>query len=180
MPIHSSGNSATGCEMTPPLQPSHGHDQLEARILDFVAEELVVDRKKLKLSSAIVQDLRVDGDDAMDFFEAFQKEFTVDLQPLWASWNRYFHPERHRRNWQVVVVFLASLALGMIIHSFVGVLPWWTWTLAFLGVSMFKIVPLVAGPDLPAIRLQDLLNAARVGRWVKWVQGDEEIGRALE
>ena len=78
------------------------------------------------------------------------------------------------------MVFLASLALGGIIHGLIGLLPWWTWALAFLAVSMFKIVPMFAGPDHPAITVQDLVDAARAGRWVKVVQGDEEIGRALE
>ena len=168
MPIHSSESSSTGwTQMTPPLPPSPGHGHLEARILDFVAEELVVNRKKLKLSSAIVQDLRVDGDDAMEFFEAFQKEFRVDLQPLWVSWNRYLHPERPGRKWQVVMVFVACLALCVIVHNFIGVLPWWTWALAILAVSMFMILPLFVGPALPPITLQDLVDAAMAGRWVK-------------
>lgn len=171
MRSYSPDNTSNGCaQITPPLQPSPGDGYLEARILDFVAEELVVNKKKLKLSAAIVHDLRVDGDEAVGFFEVFQKEFRVDLQPLWASWNRYFHPERHRRNWQLVMVFVVSLALGVIIHGFIGVLSWWMWTLAILAASMFKIVPMFAGPGLPAIILQDLVDAARMRRWVKAVE----------
>ena len=73
---------------TSPYRPSTGYDYLEARLFDFVAAELVANRKKLRLSSSMIHDLELDGDDAMDLFQAFQKEFRVDLGPLWRSWEQ--------------------------------------------------------------------------------------------
>jgi acyl carrier protein len=55
---------------------------IEDEVFDFVAEQRGMKRDKLKVSDRLLVDLGMDGDDASEFFEAFEKKFEVDLTYL--------------------------------------------------------------------------------------------------
>jgi Protein of unknown function (DUF1493) len=63
------------------------------QIVEFTALQTGVRRAKVTLSTRLLQDLRMDGDDAVDFFESFGETFNVDLERLWLHWPHYFGPE---------------------------------------------------------------------------------------
>ena len=49
--------------------------------------------EKLHLGTTLSGDLRMEGDDAVEFFEKFGSKFAVDLTDLYRDWKFYFSPE---------------------------------------------------------------------------------------
>jgi acyl carrier protein len=103
---------------------------LESEIIDFAAHETGVKANKVALSTRLLQDLGMDGDDAVEFFDLFSDKFKVDLSQLSQHWHHHFGPE-----------------------GFLHGLP-------FRGLEM-------------EITIQDLLDAAIAGRWLKGYRGEE-------
>src|SRR5271170_715616 len=68
-------------------------DSIEDRVYALVAEERGVRREKLASSTSLSNDLGLEGDDAVEFFEDFSREFAVDLTALGADWQCYFGKE---------------------------------------------------------------------------------------
>lgn len=64
---------------------------LEEKIIEFVAEQTGVSKSKITLDTCLLDDLGIDGDDGIDFFDAFSSEFKVDLSEL--NLARHFGPE---------------------------------------------------------------------------------------
>ena len=60
-------------------------------VLAFVAESTGVAPGQVTLSSRLAQDLGLDGDDAVEFMEAFKSHFGVDLSAF--EFRRHFGPE---------------------------------------------------------------------------------------
>jgi hypothetical protein len=69
------------------------------QILEFTASERGMRRDKVKLGSRLLQDLGMDGDDAVEFFEKFGSQFRVDLTQLWKHWRSHFGPEAGWMPW---------------------------------------------------------------------------------
>lgn len=67
--------------------------ELRERIVAMVAEERSMNPQRILLSSRLLHDLGMDGDDAVEFFEKFAKEFNVDLSALGKHWSEHFGPE---------------------------------------------------------------------------------------
>ena len=67
--------------------------QLEEDIIALIADAAGIKRKSLHLSSRLAQDIGMDGDDAVEFFEKFGEEFHVDLTPLHDHWHDHFRSE---------------------------------------------------------------------------------------
>lgn len=136
-------------------------------VIPWVADELNVPISKLTPSSRLLEDLGVDGDDAVNFFRAFERRFAAELEPLYRHWARHFGPEGlgwsdYRIN-RVAVAALALIGAGIL-----DVAPMWSTGLgaAALGAT------LVLGsrserknrPHIP-ITLRDLIEAAATQRW---------------
>lgn len=64
---------------------------LEATVLRFVAEQVGAPFDRVRPETTLLGDLNIDGDDAVDLFDAFGREFAVDLSNLDLS--RHFGPE---------------------------------------------------------------------------------------
>jgi hypothetical protein len=57
----------------------------------FIEEQLVVNNKELTADTRIEEDLRIYGDDAVEFLIAYGRKFNVDLSNFMAA--DYFSPE---------------------------------------------------------------------------------------
>jgi acyl carrier protein len=66
---------------------------IQQRVFDFILEELRCKPHEISLERSLNRDLGMDGDDAVEFFEAFATKFNVDLSELREEWERYFGPE---------------------------------------------------------------------------------------
>jgi hypothetical protein len=122
---------------------------LYVRVLAFVSEELGVHPQKLSLNTSLDHDLGVGGDDAVEFFEAFVREFGVDPRSFPAAFfEQYFGHE--------------GMTFGEGLIGCVA-LPW-----AFLCLIIPYLPNPCARPELEdRVLVQDLLEAAVAKRWVK-------------
>jgi len=66
---------------------------LEEGIIAVIADATGVKRKSVHLSSRLAQDIGMNGDDAVEFFEKFGVKFHVDLTPLIDHWHDHFRAE---------------------------------------------------------------------------------------
>jgi hypothetical protein len=69
------------------------NDSIEDRVYALVAEERGTRREKLAPIPSPSNNLGMEGDDAVEFFEEFGKEFGVDLQRLHEDGHCYCSPE---------------------------------------------------------------------------------------
>src|ERR1700685_3479378 len=75
------------------MEPQRETNALEERVLMFAAIHSHVDRRKISPMTRLAQDLDIKGDDASEFFDAFGKEFRVNLEGLNMHWDQHFHPQ---------------------------------------------------------------------------------------
>ena len=66
-------------------------NNIEKTVIDSIARFSRLDKKKITLNSTLYKDLGLLGDDAVELFQAFQKEFEVDLSEF--QFDRHFYPE---------------------------------------------------------------------------------------
>ena len=112
---------------------------LDSSIMDFVAGCTGVRPPRLSPASTLFGDLGVDGADGWELIEAFGERFHVDLSSFHAD--RHFGPE----GLPVYAPFL------------------WLWWLVSFPFRPGQTPEERAG--LRAIRISDLMAAAREGRW---------------
>jgi hypothetical protein len=98
--------------------------ELERRILEFTAKERAIKAERVRLSSRLADDLGMDGDDAVEFFQAFGRDFNVDLNSLWQQWDRHFHPEGGPSLGFLIVTGVA-VVVGDLLHQAVHQIPGW-------------------------------------------------------
>ena len=55
-------------------------DEVETRVIELLVWERWVSASKLVPTSRLLQDLGMDGDDPVEFLEAFSERFSPDLQ----------------------------------------------------------------------------------------------------
>jgi len=143
---------------------------LTSRILAFTASERVMPIDSIQLESRLSHDLGMDGYDAVEFFEAFGKSFSVDLAPLYRDWSRYFGPEGFGLNWRVALVLIFATAAGFLLSVKVGLFPQWVWTASLALIVLFltrRFCPEVLSIKSLPVTVQDLVDAAEAGKWVK-------------
>src|ERR1700685_828116 len=75
------------------MEPQRETNALEERVLMFTAIHSHVDRRKISPMTRLAQDLDIKGDDASELFDAYGKEFHVNLDALNMHWDQHFHPE---------------------------------------------------------------------------------------
>jgi hypothetical protein len=140
---------------------------IEDEVFDFVAEERAMKREKLKPSDQLLVDLGMDGDDAVEFFEKFEKKFEVDLTHLQEHWSEYFGPEGVSGPGQMLfalVGVIPALVLGAIFHF-----P--SWIVISLGILIMVTAMFVIGtinnkrerenPTSRQISIADLIDSVR-------------------
>jgi acyl carrier protein len=140
-------------------------DILEERILDFTAQQRAIKRSKVSTASRLNQDLGMDGDDAVEFFKLYSKEFRVDLDNLYTHWDQHFGPEGGPSFGFLVIAVLCIIA-GFWLRDLAGLLPPWVWGIGLIAAAIVaynlwfarKVVPITVG---------DLVESARSGRWNK-------------
>jgi acyl carrier protein len=103
----------------------------EDDIFDFVAKHRGMRREKLNLSDRLGVDLGMDGDDAVEFFEEFEKKFKVNLDYLGEHWDEYFGPEGTTGSGPILfacIGMLPAIVLGILFH-----LP--SWIVVIIGLA---------------------------------------------
>jgi hypothetical protein len=158
--------------------------ELEKQITAFIVEETGVKRKRVELASRLAQDVGMDGDEAGEFFKKFCEKFHVDLTLLYDHWPQHFSPEGTGMTPGCLIGIFVSVAVGAVLHEFVKRLPAWAWMIAVLPVIgwIYTRFFLDREPDdakVP-ITVQDLVDAARSGKWVRKYESTDGLLRTLE
>ena len=135
-------------------------------VIQLVAEERGLAPEKVNLNSRLLHDLGMDGDDAVEFFEEFEKRYGPDLTPLYEHWNQHFGPEGCGPSPVGCVVLFALLWLPLLFMPF-GISPYWVWGVEIAALLLW-LWPLRQWPlkdETIAVTVQDLVNAAETKRW---------------
>lgn len=150
---------------------SFGYDPLELRVLAFTARQRGIAEEKVDLLSRLREDLGLDGEDAVVFFEAFSQEFNVNLDALRGKrWKRHFAPARHPAAGARVAAFilLTLFLTASILSGYFGWTSLWFLVLAAIWLFGSQAWPISwLWPATIPITVQDLVDAAAAGRWVK-------------
>jgi hypothetical protein len=156
--------------------------ELEARIIGFVAEERGMKPQRIILSSRLYHDLGMDGDDAVEFFEKFGKDFNVDLSPLREHWSEHFGPEGSAPSLGCMVVIGVAVVLGDLLHRVFQFLPSWAWMIVLLiafGWAYHRIFASSERDDMLSITVVDLVEAVSHERWTKQYGESANLFRTL-
>jgi hypothetical protein len=144
---------------------------LEREIIDLVAAERGLPREKVKLSNRLLQDLGMDGDDAVDFFISVHDRFGTDLTHLQQNWSEHFGPEGFSL-WNGLVIIPAAI-IGGLVAGFAGLSTFWgiLVTLASLAALLW-VMRLWAPPDrMVPVTVQEVVAAVEAGAWPSRPQG---------
>lgn len=148
--------------------------QLVEEIIDLLAAERAMKRSKIKLTSELNNDLGMDGDDAVEFFETFSKRFSVDLEELNVHWEQHFAPEGGGPGLGFMILTGVAVVLAGLLHEAVSVIPMWASYVGVLSISFVAYFYLAGRNAVRAsgVTVQDLIDAAKAHRWVKSYNND--------
>lgn len=134
-------------------------------VVEMLAKERGLSSAKIEASSRLLQDLGMDDDDAVDFFNSLQERFGTDLLALHERWSDHFGPEGFSC-WNGLVIMPAAaigggaaglLDLGMVggIAITVALLALWLWVMKTWGP-----------PDrMQPITVAQVIAAVEAGAW---------------
>jgi len=142
---------------------------LEGDVIDLVADATGVAREKVRLSDRLLQDIGMDGDDAVDFFNRVHERFGTNLKSLHERWSEHFRPEGFSC-WNGL--FIAPfVVIGAVIGDFVGPSKFWSYVIAFtvaaaLLAAWLRVMRRWGPPDrMVPVTVQDVVEAVEAGAW---------------
>lgn len=139
------------------------------QVADLLVEQQGIDRESIHPQSTLVDDLRMWGDDIVEFFLALEAKFGTDFSGLKAEWASHFPPEGG--SWKHLALSLPVLIIGGIGAGFAvsatDLPPFWA-VPAAAGL-VFAILWLVSrwlrGPDLVPVTVAQVAEAVARGNW---------------
>ena len=150
---------------------------LPERVLAFVSEQTGVKGEELRPETTLSQDLGVEGDDAVEFFEKFRTKFAVDLRELGRDWSFYFCPEGLPIS-TALIVFVPAIPIALALIKIFPRVPDGLWFIAAFVFWMSLVVfwgnwrERNAIVKRPQVTVQDLIDCAHSGIWTKGVPAD--------
>lgn len=156
------------------VRPSGGKDGvamdralIEHEVASMLAE-MGVREERLCPTARLLQDLRIDGDDAAGFFVAIGERFGTDLTALWEDWDAHFGPEGLAVAPAAVVAAGVSV-IGAAAAALTGLPALLCVVFAAMGVgiSAWLVGRSGSGPRPHPIRLGEVADAIEGGRWPK-------------
>lgn len=137
----------------------------QSEVIELVVQERGLPREKVHVSDRLLQDLGIDGDDAVDFFNSVHERFGTDLTHLYEHWSEQFGPEG-LSCWNGLVIIPAAVIGGVVagvadLPAFWGVaitvalLAAWLWVMRRWGPPD-RMLPITVG---------EVVAAAEVGAW---------------
>lgn len=106
-----------------------GPSDIHAVLLKMIVDQTGVPPPSICHQSRLAEDLGMDGDDAAEFFERFEQQFSADLSELHERWNCYFAPEGMSLKQGLLIALMTapgialgiSLELGRILSVALGI-----------------------------------------------------------
>jgi hypothetical protein len=129
-------------------------DTPEAEVLRLVVEQTGVVPAKVHLSSRLLHDLGMDGDDAVDFFNRVHERFGTDLTYL------------HEHCWYGLVIIPAAV-VGGVVAGVAGLSTFWGVAIALaLLVALLWAVRRWGPPDRTVpVTVEEVVAAVEAGAW---------------
>jgi acyl carrier protein len=134
-------------------------DGVARDVIQMLAEERGLPPAKIGPSSRLLEDLGMDGDDAVDFFILLEKRFGTDFSTLHERWGDHFGPEGLSCWVGLVVIaaaFVGGTAAGLLhlgtevgIAITVALLALWLWVMKTWGP--YRVVPITVGQVVEAV-----------------------------
>jgi hypothetical protein len=132
----------------------------QSEVIDLLAHERDLPRERVHLSDRLLQDLGMDGDDAVDFFNSVHERFGTDLTHLHEHWSEHFGPEGSSC-WNGLVIIPAALISGAItgvagvstlwaVPILVAVLAAWLWVMRRWRPAD-RMIPVTVGEVVAAV-----------------------------
>ena len=143
--------------------------ELEEQIVNLIVQRTGIKAKKVNLNSRLAQDIGMDGDDAVEFFEKFTEQFHVDLTALGPNWQRHFLPEGGGPSLGCMVTIGIGVVAGGLLHEAFKRVPAWAAMIVLVPLFCRIYVKLFDEPEdeMIPITVKDLVDAAIAGTWVK-------------
>jgi hypothetical protein len=147
---------------------------LEGQVVALVVEETHINAKKVHLDSRLSEDIGMESDDAVEFFEKFSEKFHVDLTVLGDHWDQHFLPEGVGvSSLGCMVVIGVGVVAGGLLHQAFKWIP--DWMAMIVLVALFCWIygwiygKLFGEPqnEKISITVRDLVEAASSCKWVK-------------
>jgi hypothetical protein len=137
---------------------------LEAEVIEFLAHERGLPVGKVRPSDRLLQDLGMDGDDAVDFFTSLHERFGTDLTHLQGHWNEHFGPEG-MSCWNALVIIPLCLLAGLV-AAFAHSVFWGVVAAAVLFGAWVSIMR-TWGPreKMVPIAVSEVVAAVEAGAW---------------
>lgn len=138
---------------------------LKAEVLRLVVEQTGVVPAKVQLSSRLLHDLGMDGDDAVDFFNRVHERFGTDLTHLNRRWSGHFRPEGI--SWRHGAVTIPAAVVGGVVAGVAGLSKLWGVAIALaLLVALLWAVRRWRPPDRTApVTVGEVVAAVEAGAW---------------
>ena len=148
--------------------------ELEEQIVKFIVQQTSINIKKVHLDSRLAQDIGMEGDDAVEFFEKFHEQFHVDLNALETHWDQHFLPEGTSVHPLGCMVMIAvGVVAGGLLHDAFKWIPGWVAMMVLVAIFCLiyswlyeKFFGKPQDEKIP-ITVQDLVEAASSGTWIK-------------
>lgn len=138
---------------------------LKSEVLDLVAHERGLSPEKVHMSDRLLQDLGMDGDDAVDFFNSVHERFGTDLTHLHEHWSQHFGPEGFSC-WNGLVIIPAAV-IGGAVAGAADLSTFWAFaiTVALLAVWLWAMW-LWGPPDrMVPVTVGEVVTAVEAGAW---------------
>lgn len=141
-------------------------DSIATEIIDRLARERGLPRERIRLSDRLLQDIGLDGDDAVDFFVSLQDRFGTDLTQLRQHWSDHFRSERTFL-WTAVVP-IPSLIVAILVAGFTGSKFWGGAAgLAFAAILACVMLRRASADTMMPITVGEVVTAAEAGMWTE-------------
>src|ERR1700689_2386799 len=101
-------------------------DSIEEQGRRFVPSRRALAVEKVTGKSRLQDDLGLAGDDAVELFKEFEKEFETDCSVLWRFWGEHFAPEGGP-SLLFALVLAGLFGAGFVLGTFQKWLPPWVW-----------------------------------------------------
>lgn len=140
-------------------------DSIKAEVLRLVVDQTGVVPDKVHTSSRLLHDLRMDGDDAVDFFNSVHERFGTDLTHLHEHWSEHFGPEGFSC-WNGLVIIPAAL-IGGVVAGLAGLSTFRGIAIAVALLGAWLLVTQRWGPPdrMVPITVGEVIAAVKAGTW---------------
>ena len=151
--------------------------EIEKRVIALVAEETRMNPMDVKLDLRLGEDIGMDGDDAVEFFEKFSETFHVNLTLLKDHWDQHFGGEVGPGGPRLLVVIVASVIVAGVLHEWVPWVPMGISTIVLAALSFWIYGRFFDHDEKLPVTVRDLVDAADSGKWAKEYEGPVSAGR---